>query len=131
MRDATPPTRSELRRFGLLVGGVFVGVFGVLLPAWRHRPLPLWPLLPGTPLLALALVAPASLKHPQRAWMALARVLGWINMRVLLTILFFVVITPMGMILRVAGRDPMRRRRDKGASYRAPSDGSNNLEVPY
>jgi len=49
--------------------------------------------------------------------MRLAHVLGWVNSRVLLTALFFLVLTPMGLVLRLAGRDPLRLRRREGSGW--------------
>jgi saxitoxin biosynthesis operon SxtJ-like protein len=68
-----------------------------------------------------ALAAPRVLAPAYRAWMALGSVLGWVNTRVMLGLLFFGVITPTALILRLIRRDPMRVARDPGAStYRVP-----------
>ena len=53
--------------------------------------------------------------------MAAAEVLGWINTRILLGIVFYGLITPMGLVRRLRGGDAMRRRGDPGAAtYRVP-----------
>jgi len=48
-------------------------------------------------------------------WLAFSVVLGYFVSRILLTIIFFVVVTPMGLIIRVIGKDPMERKLDSGA----------------
>jgi hypothetical protein len=59
-------------------------------------------------LLGAALVAPAALRVPNLAWWRLAQLLGWINTRVILTVFFIVVIVPVGFVMRLFGRNPLR-----------------------
>jgi hypothetical protein len=105
----------SLRSFGLTVGGVFA-LLGVW-PALAHGlPMRVWALAAGGLLLAPALTAPAMLSGPYKVWMAAGRVLGRINTGILLSVFFYVVLTPVGTIARLAGKDPMRRRFDPAAS---------------
>ena len=99
----------EDRKFGWSVGGVFA-VLGALL-LWRHRA------VAGTVcasiggvLLLLAAVAPRLLAGPHRAWLAFARVLGRVNSAIFLFLTFFLVLTPLGFVLRLFGRNELRRR---------------------
>jgi hypothetical protein len=59
------------------------------------------------------LLFPSVLRVPHRLWMQFAGVLGWVNTRVLLSLFFFVVLTPVGLIMRLFGRDPLARRMSK------------------
>jgi|ERR1043166_1488971 hypothetical protein len=104
----------ELRKFGLLVGGVFAAV-GLL---WliRHKPYYPWLLTPGVILIVLGAVLPKILKPVYIAWMSLAIVLGFIVSNVLLTLFFFVVITPIGLIARLSGNDFLRLKIDRSAA---------------
>jgi hypothetical protein len=106
--------RAHLRRFGLVVGGALVAIAAYLL--FRGRaPIGRWVAGGlGAPLLALALLRPAWLAPVERAWMAVAAVLGWVNTRILLSVLFFVVLTPISLVGRLFGRDPLARRRGAG-----------------
>ena len=101
-------TTKQLRSFGLMVGGIFafIGVWPVL---WRGQPIRLWGLLLGGALIALALVWPRSLGQVYRLWMAVGEVLGWINTRLILGVLFYGIFTPLGLFMRWRGQDPMRR----------------------
>jgi hypothetical protein len=55
--------------------------------------------------------------------MALGHALGWINSRILLSLVFYLVVTPIGFAIRLFGRDPMRRGFDREApSYRIPRE---------
>jgi hypothetical protein len=107
---------KALRKFGLTVGGVLA-----LLGLWcwlRHKPA--WPYLltPAAPLLVLGLAWPASLRQVYLGWMAMALVLGLVVSTVLLTLFFYLVITPVGLLARLVGRDFLSRRLDpKAASY--------------
>ncbi len=99
--------RNDLRKFGLLVGGVFT-----LLGAWfffRKKPFYLYALVPGTILMVLGVLVPHFLRRVYLAWMAMALVLGLIVSTVLLSLLYFLVITPIAIIARLAGKDFMAR----------------------
>ena len=97
------------RRFGWTVGGVFA-VLGALL-LFRHRTAAgAVAMSLGGALLLLAAAAPALLAGPHRAWLALARSLGRVNSAIFLFLTFFLILTPLGVVLRLFGRDELRRR---------------------
>ena len=103
----SPRSQPALRKFGLTVGGVFL-LLGCV-SWWRGHeiaPRVMWTL--GAPLAVLGAVAPSLLGPVERAWMAMAEVLGRINTRIILTTLFFVIFTPIGWVLRLR-RDPLDR----------------------
>jgi hypothetical protein len=101
------------------VGGVFA-VLGALL-LWRHRMVAGTVAVSlGSALLLLAAVAPALLAGPHRAWLAFARVLGRVNSAIFLFLTFFLVLTPLGFVLRLFGRDELRRRGPAPASMWTP-----------
>lgn len=107
-------SRPALRRFGRTVGLVLLGIGAVVLwrRGWVLTPLPGTLLGVGAALVLLGLVAPEKLRPVYRVWMGLAVVLGYVMTRVLLTLVFFLVVTPIGLLRRVLGHDTMRRRRD-------------------
>lgn len=119
---AKPVSRRELRDFGLIVGAVCAALFGLLLPLLKHRAFPVWPWVVALMLVTPALVFPTILRGPHFIWTKLGLVLGWINQRIVLTIIFYVILVPIGLLMRGFGRDPMARRfvRDR-ESYRVPS----------
>lgn len=110
--------RGQLRNFGLIVGGVFGAI--ALWPAIiRGGDVRLWCLAVAAMLILPALVAPTVLGPAHRVWMTLGTILGWINTRLVLGVVFFVLITPIGLVLRLAGRDPMQRAFDhRATTYR-------------
>ncbi len=109
-------TKKELRKFGLLVGAIFVAWAG--LSVWRRGGHPSAYVAGGggSVLLLLGALAPRLLAPIYVAWMRLAGVLGWINTRILLGVMFFVVVTPIALLGRLFGHDPLARRGRKGAS---------------
>jgi hypothetical protein len=96
-------TTRDLRKFGLLVGGVFLVLGSIAL--WRHKATAPWLLTPGVLLFGFGLILPRSLKTVYVGWMSFAFALGLVVSTVLLTIFFYVVITPIGLIARIAGKD--------------------------
>ena len=108
----------QLRQFGLLVGGIF-GLIGLWPLVWRHQSPRLWAVALAVALVLPALAAPRILAPAHRAWMALAEALAWINTRILLGVVFFGVVTPIGLLMRLRGRDPMHRQLEPAVeSYR-------------
>jgi hypothetical protein len=65
-------------------------------------------------ILCLGLIAPVVLRPLYLAWMYLARVLGWVNTRLLLGLVFYTLFTVIGLAMRLLGRDPLDRRREPG-----------------
>ena len=64
---------------------------------------------------AFAAFAPMALLPAYRAWAVFARALAWVNTRLLLGILFYLMITPLGLVLRALGKDPLERAPDPAA----------------
>jgi hypothetical protein len=109
----TRASASELRRFGLTVGGAFL-LLG-LVSWWRGHvrpPLVFWTL--GVLLVAPALAAPLVLEPVRRGWMRFGALLGEVNGRIILTALFYLVIAPVGFVLRTFFRDPLDRSLEDG-----------------
>jgi hypothetical protein len=100
-------TGKELRQFGILVGGVF-SVIGLWPLIFRGDPPRFWALAIGGSLILLGFVLPRSLAPVYRGWMVIGHALGWINTRIILGLIFYGMITPMGMVMRLLGKDPLR-----------------------
>ena len=102
-------TKKTLRQFGLMVGGIF-SFIGLWPLVWRQEAMRTWVVVPGVLLAAAGLVMPGVLKHVYRGWMWGGHVMGWVNTRIILGILFYGMVTPMGVFMKLTGRDPMRRK---------------------
>jgi hypothetical protein len=107
---------SSDRSFGL----VFAGFFALLtLHSW-WRAGRAWPveLAIAAVFLAAALLRSNLLHWPNRAWSRLGLLLGAIVTPIVLALLFFLVVTPVGLLMRLTGKDPLRLRGPRqGDSY--------------
>ena len=111
-----------LRRFALTTGGLIAGAFGVALPLLFGWPLPWWPFVAAAPLILAGLIAPMTLRPVYRGWMRFGLLMNRVTTPLILGLLFTLVFVPMGLIMRLTGQDPLRRRRPAEAStYRVPS----------
>ncbi|MDR3667890.1 MAG: SxtJ family membrane protein [Ignavibacteriaceae bacterium] len=102
---------KDLRKFGLTVGTV-IFLFGCLL-LWKHKPSQFYFLSIGAALILLGLIFPVILRPLNKIWMILAILLGWIMTRVILSLLFYIVITPIGLIARISGKHFLDLKIDK------------------
>jgi hypothetical protein len=130
---ADDPDAGELRNFGLLLGAIIAGLFGGW-PLLCHHAAPLWPWLVAGTLWLVALLAPMALRYVHRGWTRLGLVLGWINTRVILTVIYAISFVPLGVTMRLLGRDPMARRLDPACeSYRVASRArpQKHMERPF
>jgi hypothetical protein len=86
--------------------------------AWRgHTILPVLVGGLAVTLAGLGLAAPRGLRPVHRVWMKLADALAWFNTRLLLGLVYYLVMTPIGLLMRLLGRDPLDRRLHDRASY--------------
>jgi hypothetical protein len=106
---ATGPRNPE-RSFGVSVG-IVLSVIALAL-WWRGRTARAEVVGGiGAFLLMAGLVYAPLLKYPSAAWWKFSRVLGHVNARILLTVLFSIVLVPLSIVWRLAGHDPLGRRR--------------------
>ena len=116
-RDA--PKLPSDRSIGILFAAVFAALGAVL--GWRGAPDAPWMFVVAAVFGLLALLRPSLLAPLNRAWMRLAALLHRIVSPLVLGILYFAVLTPVAMVMRVTGRDALRRRFDPAAdSYWIP-----------
>jgi len=110
---------SSDRTFGLVfaAASLLVG----LAPLRRHGHVRLWALGLALAFLAVALVRPSLLRVFNRLWMKLGYLMGRIVNPIVMAILFFTVFTPVGFLMRLFGKDPLRLKHDPVAgSYWIP-----------
>mgnify|MGYP001818169771 FL=1 len=127
--------KNGLRKFGLITGSIIVLLFALFFPwVFDATAMPIWPWALAGLLWLPALVMPAVLRPVYTIWMKVGHVLGWVNTRIILGILFYAIILPMGLIMRLFGKDPMARKHDRSAaSYRVKSisETKDRLEKPF
>ena len=111
--------RAE-REFGLIVGGVLL-----LLSSWwiyrgKFHSATQFTLPVAGVLVLLGIIFPRALVYPNKAWMALAEVLSFISTRIILAFVYFAILTPIGVVKRSFGWDPLNRRADRSDTYWQP-----------
>ncbi len=104
------------RQSALMVGLVLLLIAGW--NVWKDRP---WvygiAAACGLALIVIGLVSPAGSRIFYKGWMRFAGLLGYVNSRILLSLMFYLVITPYGLVMRLFGRDTMNRRGAGKQSY--------------
>jgi len=129
----TNKTSKELRKFGLTIGIVLL-IIGCLL-WWKGKDIKIYFLGAAGLFVFLGLIVPQSLRPVEFIWMKFARGLGFVMNYVILTIAFYLVFTPVGLLMRLTGKDSLKLRFDKQAkSYwiKTEADGPNSRpEKPY
>jgi hypothetical protein len=114
--------KKSLREFGLVFAAGLVLFFGLLLPWIWDKPWPAWPWLGAAGFAGAGLLLPQLLKPVYIVWMKLGLLLGWINTRIILGVVFFLLFAPFALIFRLFGHDPMQRKLDASTvTYRQES----------
>ena len=112
----TAVANRQARKTALLVGTVLL-----LIAAWNYHRGRIGVVevfgAVGVVLFVVGLFVPPAARAFHAGWMKFAYALGWVNSRVLLTLLFYGVFAPYGFLSRLFGRDPLRRRERNGETY--------------
>ena len=115
-------TTSDLRKFGFIMGGMIALMFGLIFP-WifdkTSENWPIWPFIVMAVFFILAIAVPETLRPVNHYWLIIGSVLGFINSRIILGAMFYLMIFPIGMILKALGKDSMQRKLEENAeTYR-------------
>ncbi len=107
--------KVTLKSFGLTIGAVFLALGSLFLFRQKHN-IAINNFVASGMFFTAGLVFPILLKPIFIIWMRFAFILGWINTRVILIILFYLVFTPLGLLIRLFRID-LLERKNKGATY--------------
>lgn len=108
------------RNFGLIVGGVFAALGAWWLFRGKFQTAAPWVLALGAALVISALVFPKLLVIPNRLWMGLAEALSFVTTRIILALVFYLLVTPLGFFRKLTGGDSLNRRAARSESYWRP-----------
>lgn len=126
---------TELRKFGGVMGLAFSLVFGLVFPLIGHRTWDEWPVWPWAVAIVFwlaALTAPGALRWIHGPWMKFGAALGFINSRIILSVFFFLIVTPFGLAMRLFRKDPMARDFDsKKDTYRVIKSQLSEMKYPF
>ena len=111
-------SKKKLREFGFLIGLGLPIFIGLIIPLIVGHTLKGWTLWIALPFLVLGILKPQLLFYPYKVWMKIGLVLGWINSRIILGIVFFLVLQPIALIMKFLGHDPLKIKKSNEISYR-------------
>ncbi len=125
---------KELRDFGLIMAGMLIIMFGFVLPWIFSYSTPYWPFIAAIVFAVVALLRPVLLGPVNRVWLKISDVLGWINTRLVMGVMFFLLIAPIGILMRLFGKNTLSLKiSDEQASYRVVTKvrDKKHLEKPF
>jgi len=105
------------RQFGFMLAGLSSGFGGWWLYRGRHGVLSYFFIALGGGLAIVTIFLPAALVLPTRLWMSIAGLMSFVMTPVILAVVYFGLITPIAVVQRLIGRDPLRRRAEPSDSY--------------
>ena len=111
-------SKKQLRDFGYLIGFGLPFLIGWLIPLINGHPFRYWTLWISFPSLLIGIIRPELLKMPFKAWMKFGHLLGWINSRIILGLVFIVILLPISLVMKFFGYDPLRLKKSNLISYR-------------
>ncbi|MCK4463958.1 MAG: hypothetical protein KAU58_06570 [Candidatus Omnitrophica bacterium] len=103
--------KNQLREFGLTIG-IILGILGAI-ALWRGKPICLHLLVAAGIFIGFGLGFPKVLKPIHKIWMSFSIIIGFFVSRLILSALFYAVLTPIGLVMRIFGKDILDQRIDK------------------
>lgn len=128
------PENKELRKFAYIMAGMVALFFGVVVPWIWSLGVLTWPWVVSGVFAVWGTVWPGGLGPVYKVWMRFGLIVGWINSRIILSLVFYLMFTPAGFVMKLLGKDPMRRKLEpQESSYRIASHSAppEHLERPY
>ena len=117
-------SKKQLRDFGYLIGFGLPLIFGWLIPSIRDHTFRLWTIWVSIPTLMIGIISPRILQKPYQAWMQIGYLLGCVNNRIVLGIVFLLVLMPISFVMRAFGYDPLRVKKSNLPSYKENKKGT-------
>lgn len=115
-------SKKILREFGIIVGLILPIIFGFLLPFIFNHDFRIWTLFVGSTLIITGIIKPNLLYFPYLIWMKIGLILGWINSRIIFSLIFIFVLNPIAIILKIIRYDPLNKKQTFQNSYKEIRD---------
>jgi hypothetical protein len=118
--ETAAPARTQLVTFGVTVAAALAVLTAVRI--WRRGldEVAVSALIVAGLFALTAILTPTTLAPVYRWWMRLAEILGWINTRIILVIIFFLMVTPLGLLMRLLRRNPLQSAGKDGSHWTEP-----------
>lgn len=113
---AVNASNREIRKWALVMAALFAIIGIIQFLAWHHQKAALVFWIIAAVFFLPGLLAPALLKPVYGLWMKFAAALAWVNTRIILSLVFFLVFTPIGLILRLLSKDLIKEKWDSKAT---------------
>ena len=124
-----PTSNKDIRGFGITIGIILFIISGLLM-YYGKESYQLIAIIAST-FIGLGLILPILLKPIYLLWMTFAAILGWIMTRVILSIIFYLILTPIGLITRLLGEDFLALKKIESDSYWNYRNSSEELNQNY
>ena len=112
--DKKEVTKKQLRTFGFALS-IFLGIIGLIHFIKGNTPQNLWFWGAAGVVFLTTLLVPILIKPIYRVAIFFAHILGWINTRLILGLIYYLLFTPISLIMKLIGRDALNRKFDKKA----------------
>ena len=110
--------KNELKKFGCLIGILFPVLIGWIIPALTGHGLRFWTLILGIIFLNLSIFTPNLLFYPYKFWMKIGHILGWINGKLILSMIYVIILIPISAVMRITSYDPLKKKFNNLNTYK-------------
>ena len=115
--------------FPLFTGILFPLIIGYLIPLFTGHNFRIWTLFFAFPLILIAIISPTKLSNFYKFWIRLGNIIGFINSRIILGTIFFLILMPTAFLMKIFGYDPLRIKKTTKNTYRELRKNANiNIE---
>ena len=121
-------TKRQLREFGLIIGIGIPLIIGFLIPYLMGHNIRIWAFYVGITFLIFSIFKPYKLSFFYQKWISLGNLLGWLNSKIILGIIFLTILIPISFLMRIFGYDPLKIKKLSVISYRVKKD-KNKLDL--
>ena len=124
-----PNSNKDIKSFGITIGIILFIISGLLMYYGKGS----YQLIAivASIFIGLGLILPALLKPIYFVWMTFAAILGWVMTRVILSLVFYLIMTPIGLLTKLLGEDFLALKMIKSDSYWNYRDSSEELNQNY
>ena len=119
---------KQLRDFGKIVGLGLPIFVGFIIPFLTGHSFAIWTIFVGLIIFTVGIIKPSLLFFPYKYWMLIGNLLGWINSRLILGLVFILVLQPISILMKIFRYDPLKLKKSNVKSYKA---NINNKKIDF
>ena len=116
-------TDKDLKKFSLILAIIVSVLFGLILPFLHNYKIPYWPWIISLVVIIWPILSIRTFKIFYKIWMKIGHILGFINTRIILCLTFYLMVTPIGLFMKIFGYNPLKLGFEKEVNtYREKSE---------